>query len=152
MMRTERRMRINSMAVQMTLLTGVVLALAVACRKAAPWRQEMDQARQAITADGRLDWFCANARSALHSADRRAEFLEASRARMKSLPGSAAFACRVDVDAATGKEVVVGTWISGLSAVGLVVGEANFVPSGVAWQRHRLERLTNGTYLFRVAN
>lgn len=138
---------------QSVLFAGITALVLVACGNSSlGWKRQLEQAEAVMTQQGRLDWFSANARTALRSPDERDTIVEQIQNRMPSLPGHAAFRCWIQKEPTTDENILVGCWLTGLSGTGLMIGETNFTPSALAWERYRFERLTNGVYVYYVAN
>ena len=130
----------------------VALVLVTCSRSTFSWKRQLEQAEIVMTQQERLDWFSTKARTVLRSLDEQDNIIQQIQNRMPSLPGHAAFRCWIQTEPTTDENILVGSWLTGLSATGLMIGETNFTPSAIAWPRYHFQRLPNGVYAYCVAN
>lgn len=134
-----------TVAVLLVSVGSIVLAT---CRRPSLAAIEMARVKELLATQGKLEWFSSSARAAISSKNEQDKIIREIENQMPALTGHAAFSCWVDKDDSTGDGILYGTWRTGLSSTGLLVGSTNFVPSTNAWPRYRFERLTNGVYVF----
>ena len=135
-------------------MASIATTLLFGCGKAAPLpRKAVQQVRELMTQQGRLEGFSAAARTAIQLNDNpdRDKSLQQIEGQMPALPGHNAFSCYIRKEATTGEDILYGSWHTGLTATGVIVGGTNFTPATVAWPRYRFERLTNGVYMFYIS-
>ncbi len=135
------------------LMASIATTLLCSCGKASLPRKGMQQVRELMTQQGRLEWFSAAARAAIQLNDNpdRDKSLQQIESQMPGLPGHTAFSCWIRKEATTDEDILYGSWHTGLTSAGVIVGGTNFTPSTVAWPRYRFERLTNGVYIFYIS-
>ena len=135
------------------LFLGASLLFVAGCSKSAlGWKNEIQETKDAITKSGITTWLGINARNGILATTNRHELLAQIQSQMPALPGRTDFKCWIEKDTGTGEDILVGYWLTGLTATGVMVGSTNYSPFASAWPRYHFEQLTNGVYLFQTSN
>jgi len=112
----------------------------------------MQETKEAIAKSEVITWLQTNAHRAILATTNQQHMLEQIQSQMPALPGRTDFKCWIEKDPVSGESVLVGYWIAGITATGVMVGSTNFSPSTAGWPMYHFEQLTNGVYVFQTSN
>src|SRR5262245_32488038 len=148
--------RVSRAAVCLLLGTIAAVTLLSVCSKTTPPLLptiQTETVKELMRQQGKLEWFSAAARAAiqLNENAEQGKSLEHLKSRMPALPGHTPFSCWIQTEPTTGSDILYGSWHTGLTSTGLMVGAEAFSPAPSSWPRYRFERLTNGVYIFYIS-